>query len=56
MSFVQAIPKIWKLDCLFKFIEDDDDTFNVPGARAYFSRASNKPVNETCCNDVLQGG
>ena len=53
---MHAIRGKWKLDSLFKFIEDDDDTFNVPGAMTYFNRISNKPVNETCCNDVLTGG
>ena len=53
---MHAILEKWKLDSLFKFIEDDDDAFNVPGAMTYFNRISNKPVNETCCNDVLTGG
>ena len=39
-------------DSVLKFIDDDDDTFNIPGKKAYFEV---DPVNETCCHDVLVG-
>ena len=39
-----------------KFIDDDDDTFNLPGTKVYFNRPLGDLVFETCCHNVLVGG